>query len=577
MNEWVLRCLLPLACWILLSGIDDLFVDLVGVIAKWRGRKKEKLPRAQELLGHPQKAIAILTPLWQESPVIGRMVKQNLAAVEYSNYHFFIGAYPNDPDTVHVLGQLESHHSNVHLALCPHDGPTSKADCLNWIYQRMAAYEGHHGIRFEIVVTHDAEDVIHPEALHWINFYADRYEMVQVPVLPVRTPVLQFTHGLYCDEFAEYQDRDMPVREFMGAFVPSNGVGTGFRRDALESLAAAEGNRIFEPVCLTEDYENGLRLCLRGAKQKFLPVQELGIATRELFPQKFRSAVRQRTRWVTGISLQTWDRHGWPGNLVQKYWLWRDRKGLLGSPINLVTNLIFLYGLVVWSLGMPLKWHPIFGATVLIGAHRLLYRMRAVGSLFGWRFAFGAFVRVFYGNLVNTVATSRAIWQFGRSKLLRERLVWLKTQHAYPSQQALQAEPKQLAEILIHGGWVERWQMDKASETLEPGTCVGKILMQLGYLEEGGYYQALSLQRGVPHLNIDVDEITAQIARSLPAKIIREWQVLPFRVEYGSLVVASTYVPSAEAEQAVRRFTRLSVRFTLITPANYQKLVHALL
>ena len=56
-------------------------------------------------------------------------------------------------------------HPNVHLAVCPHDGPTSKADCLNWIYQRMILYEEEHGVQFDIIVTHDAEDIIDPDAL----------------------------------------------------------------------------------------------------------------------------------------------------------------------------------------------------------------------------------------------------------------------------------------------------------------------------------------------------------------------------------------------------------------------------
>jgi len=38
----------------------------------------------------------------------------------------------------------------------------------------------------------------------------------------------KFTHGLYCDEFAEYQLKDIPARQRLGGFLPSNGVGTGF-------------------------------------------------------------------------------------------------------------------------------------------------------------------------------------------------------------------------------------------------------------------------------------------------------------------------------------------------------------
>ena len=84
--------------------------------------------------------------------------------------------------------------------------------------------------------------------------------MVQIPVLPLATPLRDVVHGVYCDEFAEWQIKDMRVRQFMGSFVPSNGVGTGFTREALEKLANSEHNLMFEPTCLTEDYENGLRL-----------------------------------------------------------------------------------------------------------------------------------------------------------------------------------------------------------------------------------------------------------------------------------------------------------------------------
>ena len=126
------------------------------------------------------------------------------------------------------------------------------------------------------MVTHDAEDLIHPEAFSFINAYADEYDMVQIPVLPLPTPLREFVHGIYCDEFAEWQIKDMRARQLMGSFVPSNGVGTGYTRRALEKLATAEHNLIFEPACLTEDYENGLRLHKLGCKQMFVPLIKHG-------------------------------------------------------------------------------------------------------------------------------------------------------------------------------------------------------------------------------------------------------------------------------------------------------------
>ena len=32
----------------------------------------------------------------------------------------------------------------------------------------------------------------------------------------------------------------------------------------------------------------------------------------------------------------------------EKYWFWRDRKGLLGNPLSLLSNFVFLYGVLTW-------------------------------------------------------------------------------------------------------------------------------------------------------------------------------------------------------------------------------------
>ncbi|MEI9813213.1 MAG: glycosyltransferase [Acidobacteriota bacterium] len=180
----------------------------------------------------PRSLIAIFVPLWCEDAVIARMLEHNLASIRYQDYHFFAGCYPNDLATQQAVESIASRFGNVHLALCPHDGPTSKADCLNWIYQNMLLHEEQSREHFDIVVIHDAEDLVHPEELRWINYYAARYDFVQTPVLALPTPFYEWTHGVYIDEFAEYHTRDMTVRATLGGFIPSCGVGTGYRRKA---------------------------------------------------------------------------------------------------------------------------------------------------------------------------------------------------------------------------------------------------------------------------------------------------------------------------------------------------------
>jgi adsorption protein B len=242
-DRWAAALLAPLIGWVLLNGLDDLILAVAWLFLP--SVKKQSNATIAE------RQMAIFVPLWKEHRVIERMVAQNVGALNYRNYHIFIGAYPNDAPTLAATAEVQKRFPNVHLARVPHHGPTSKADCLNWIYQRMLLFEEETGARFEMVLTHDAEDVIHPEALNCVNMHAEQYDMVQIPVLALPTPWWEFTHGVYCDDFAQIELFDMPVRQALGGFIPSNGVGTAFSRRILQRLAIAYGNRIFEPGCLT--------------------------------------------------------------------------------------------------------------------------------------------------------------------------------------------------------------------------------------------------------------------------------------------------------------------------------------
>jgi bacteriophage N4 adsorption protein B len=241
----------------------------------------------------------------------------------------------------------------------------------------------------------------------------------------------------------------VPARTAFGGFLPSNGVGTGYTRRALEALAASASNRVFNPACLTEDYDCGIRLHALGFRQLFIPIQFAGgepVATREYFPQRFRQAVRQRTRWVIGIALQGWELHGWRGGPGTIYWFWRDRKGLLGNPLSLGGNLVCLYGLVTWTACQLCGCIWELGRTTpapaeklwLIGAlasqvFRLVVRARSTASIYGWRHAAAVPVRAIAANWMNAIATVLAIQRYLRARLARRSHVWWKTEHTYPS------------------------------------------------------------------------------------------------------------------------------------------------
>ena len=581
LDRAIVWSLVPLAVIFILSGLDDLVIDVAWIVARLRRRGCHLL---RPTPGAAERRIAILVPLWKEHAVIARMLEHNLASLRYGDYHFFAGAYPNDGATENAVQSIADRFASVHLALCPHDGPTSKADCLNWIYQHLCLFEEQTGQRFDLIVTHDAEDLIHPEELHWMNSYAEHYDFIQIPVLALATPLAALTHGVYCDEFAEYHSRDMVVRSEFRCFVPGSGVGTAYRREALEKLARSEANRVFEPTALTEDYDSGLRLHRLGCSQVFVPLTRANgkkldfIATREFFPQSWHAALRQRTRWVTGIALQSWERFGWRGSGREVYWLWRDRKGLIGSPLGVLANTIFFYGIAtaLWTRATPAGARLAFGA---LGFQllRVTVRMACVARIYGVAFSLGVPIRIFYANLLNAAATFAALSQYFLARLRHRPLRWLKTEHAYPTRGALLAHKRRIGEILVGSGQVTAAALRQALETRPRGVRLGSQLVRLGHLHEDQLYEALSLQQGLPLAHLKPDDVERKSVRVLPSAVARNWRVLPFRVAEGSLYVAGPDLPSPEMNAALRTFTALEIRFHLVTPSTYNSLTQALL
>lgn len=562
--------------------VIDLAWALAWLKTKFRPAASLFPPGPRQLESAPRHAIAILVPLWHEHEVIARMLEHNVAAIRYRDYHIFAGAYPNDDRTENALRGVSERFANIHLVLCPHDGPTSKADCLNWIYQHVSLWEEHNGERFDIVVTHDAEDLIHSDELLWINYYAARYDFIQTPVLALATPLLDWTHGVYCDEFAENHSRDMGVRAMLGGFLPGAGVGTGYRRDALERLAGAESNRIFEPEALTEDYENGWRLFRLGCSQAFLPLTRTArndfLATREYFPQDWHSALKQRTRWVMGIALQTWERHGWKGSPGEIYWLWRDRKGLIANPLSLAANLIFFYGAAtrLWTRVPPRAAHLLLATLAIVGL-RLATRMFAVARIYGVPFALGVPIRALYANLLNSAATVQAVARFAFARAHGRPLKWIKTDHAFPSRAALLKHTRMLGEILVSSGELSAEQLDAALAMKPADVRLGEFLVRRSLASEDAVYEALSLQQGLPLSDFEEHEIPGVVVRALPGHVMRDWRVVPFRVAEGSLFLASPDLPSLEMSAELHRFTSLEIRFHLVTPTRFEKLTQALL
>jgi adsorption protein B len=137
--------------------------------------------------------IALLVPAWDESAVIASMLRATIERVDYADYRIFAGYYRNDPATAAAIASIAD--TRVEAVQIDRDGPTTKADCLNHLYDALVAYENDSGRGAKAVVLHDAEDVVHPLELRIFDRLIDRAAVIQLPVLPLPDPHSRWISG----------------------------------------------------------------------------------------------------------------------------------------------------------------------------------------------------------------------------------------------------------------------------------------------------------------------------------------------------------------------------------------------
>lgn len=429
----------------LIGGLDDLAVDgafLVRALRRWWRRTPEATLADFPVAGCSGR-IAVLVPAWDEAAVIGAMLRATLARFDHPDWRLYVGAYPNDRATIAAIVAVATEDDRVRLTLTPHPGPTTKADCLNALWRAVMADGAAEGRPFTAMVLHDAEDVVHPGELRVYDHLLRRADTVQVPVLPLADRESRWVSGHYIDEFAEAHGRQLPVRGALGAELPLAGVGCAISADMLARIAERRGGLPFDDTSLTEDYELGLAIAREGGRGGFARAVDGDgnpVAVRAYFPATIDAAVRQKSRWMTGIALAGWDRTGWGGRASPVEW-WmrmRDRRAILSVMTLACAYLGLAAGGVLFVLtgdfasakGDMLSWLLIVTAFLLVW--RVTSRIGWVASGYGWRAAWLAVPRLVVGNVIAMLAARRALgqyWQLLRGNALR----WDKTTHHWPT------------------------------------------------------------------------------------------------------------------------------------------------
>ena len=427
------------AVWFAIGAIDEFLVDGVWLWMCAKGDAKTAR-LADDALQELQGIAAVIVPAWHEAAVIGAMVSHCLESWPQRDLRLYVGVYRNDPATLAALTAL-SNDPRLRVVLHDRDGPTTKADCLNRLYRALCIDESRSGRRVRSLILHDAEDMVHPAALGLMDRALDEADFVQLPVRPEPQAGSRWIAGHYCDEFAEAHARDMVVRNWLQAGLPSSGVGCAFSRAAIDRILERRGGGDpFAADCLTEDYEAGLLVSETGGKSRFLRVRDRHgriVATREFFPGTLTTSVRQKTRWLHGIAFQGWERLGWSGRGLDWWMRIRDRRGALvalvlsAAYLRIVLAPIVRIGEATGAI-TPLVKDPLIHGLLLFNLcsfiWRLTLRFGFTASEYGCAEGIRAIFRFPVGNIISIMAGRRAFMAYLRV-LSGGKVQWDHTAH----------------------------------------------------------------------------------------------------------------------------------------------------
>ena len=164
------------------------------------------------------------------------------------------------------------------------------------------------------------------------------------------------------------------------------------------------------------------------------------ICTQEHFPETLSAAIRQKARWMAGISLAGWDRLGWRGSLRERWMRLHDRRASLSALVLFAAYLATLgHGVLMIAAlaggAEPLR-HPRLVETALLATAvlmlwRLMLRAVWTGRTYGWRQGLRAMPRLLICNIIAMLAARRAVGLYLR-QLAGNAVVWEKTRHRFP-------------------------------------------------------------------------------------------------------------------------------------------------
>jgi cellulose synthase/poly-beta-1,6-N-acetylglucosamine synthase-like glycosyltransferase len=310
---------------LLLAGVA--FTTLAWMLHAWR------TPQHLEATGFvrsnrpPSLSFSLLVPARHEEEVLGDTLDQ-LAQLDHPDYEVIAIIGHDDPGTEAVARAAADRHPGIVRVVVDYSVPKNKPKGMNTALPEC---------RGDIIGVFDAEDEVHPDLLRLVDarFHDTGADVVQGGVQLMNIESSWWALRNCMEYYFWFRSR---LHFHAGArFIPLGGNTVFARADVLREVNG------WDPECLAEDCELGVRLSTRG--KKVVVAYDPDVVTREETPPTITSLYKQRTRWNQGF-LQVLRKGEW-----KQLPTWRQRmmaRYLLSMPfLQAFTGLMIPVSLVL--------------------------------------------------------------------------------------------------------------------------------------------------------------------------------------------------------------------------------------
>ena len=229
------------------------------------------------------RSFSLLLPARHEQDVLGDTIDA-LARLDHPKYEVIVIIGHDDPETEFVARAAAARYPRIVRVVMDYHLPKNKPKALNTALRKC---------RGDIVGVFDAEDEVHPGLLRLVEarFEESGADVVQAGVQLMNVQTSWWSLRNCLEYYFWFRSRLHFHAE--KRFIPLGG-NTVFTRT---ELLREEGG--WDPDCLAEDCEIGVRLSTRGAVVAV--AYDPQAVTREETPGSIRALVKQRTRWDQGF------------------------------------------------------------------------------------------------------------------------------------------------------------------------------------------------------------------------------------------------------------------------------------